>query len=812
MGNATLDDYARDVAVDYLDNVYISGFFSGNCDFDTRATGGVLTSSGGRDAFVASYNYNGDFRWAQRMGGLNDDEAWGVAVSPIGEVGVCGKYMLSANIGGTSYTSNGSEDMFVAALDSSGSFRWTHSLGGSDNDLASCIAADGCGNFYLTGSFQGTVDFDPGSGTRNLTAPVSTINPPFSITERYGYFAARYDQNGSLNWAGAGNATGGRSRGWGIALDHCEDLYLTGEFTSTQDFNITSGTANRTPAGGTDIFLTKHSLPHVTVVARTNFAHHQKTYSKAILCANSRPGRDTIRFCIPNSTNTFPISIEPYNGFPDVTDDTTIINVQTQPGYTPGAVRLYRRRSALGCGACPADYGIRFQGADHCEVHGLMVDDFDIHGIYFHTSNHGIVHDCIVGNNVQDGIRFFNSRKGWIYGCHIGVEANNQTAMPNGRDGIATNGTADSLWIGVGAVSTNIYRNYIYNNVRHGIYLNTDANTIYGTTIGNDGQGNGGNGILITGSDNRVSGSSSTLDYIIDNAGYGIEVSGVANTGNYLIGARFRCNALGGIEINTANNGVPSPVITVPDVTNVSGTGVPQASVRLFEHQTCGNAPCQGWTYLGGTTVDALGNWSIPGSFTSGSFVTAIHYFANTQITTYNTSEFSPCAMIDFLLDGANIELSGKTTQTGHYLGWKGEGLGDNSVFTIEKKEPEGWTVLEQTSGSSILFKNPDCNGHVCTYRISSRASNEKIIFSNTIELTSASSAILLFPNPAHDFIQTTCQGDYFWKIMDLQGKLIQTGQQREERRISIQELPPGLFLLEVNQNGRLVVLPFAKR
>lgn len=243
-------DIANAVAVDALGNVYSSGWFEGTVDFNPGFGVNNLTSEGLQDIYIQKLDANGNFVWAKSMGGPENDYTYSIALDPLGNVystgGFQGTVDFDPSSGNHSITAFGSSDIYIQKLDANGNFIWAKHLGGSWGSMGYSIVADSIGNVYSTGHIQGTVDFDPGVGVHNLIS-----------AGLYDIYIQKLDTDGNLIWV---KQIGGFSHdvGKSITLDNNGDVYATGRFYGTVDFDPSlESETNLISQGSTDVFILK---------------------------------------------------------------------------------------------------------------------------------------------------------------------------------------------------------------------------------------------------------------------------------------------------------------------------------------------------------------------------------------------------------------------------------------------------------------------------------------------------------------------------------------------------------------------------
>jgi hypothetical protein len=272
------DDRANSVAV-YGSNVYVAGCFQDTVDFNP-AGGGTLSAPRGtngfpnNDAYLCKYDVNGNFKWARNWGGNGGDEAYHASVDGAGNVYVNGDFsstnMSLTTVGLTgSVTNNGFFDAFIFKFDANGTCLWARCWGGPCYDDCTCCAVDPAGTVYGGGMFASPLaDFDPGPATNYLYAH-NTSTDPYTFLGLVDVFLTKFDANGNFQWARSWGATNLNDAAGGIAVDETDNVYVSGYFEDTVDFNQTGVASNITSHGKADAFICKHSSKGTFQWART---------------------------------------------------------------------------------------------------------------------------------------------------------------------------------------------------------------------------------------------------------------------------------------------------------------------------------------------------------------------------------------------------------------------------------------------------------------------------------------------------------------------------------------------------------------
>jgi hypothetical protein len=150
------DSYAHSVALDSQGNVLLTGSFTGTLDLG----GGVaLVSAGDEDAYVIKLSPAGDLLWSRQYGVAGLERGVSIAADAWDNVLVTGYFQGGFDAGGGLFTSAGSDDMLVVLLDPNGGHVFSARYGDAQYQGGYGIAASPSGDVYVTGRFNGLLDF-----------------------------------------------------------------------------------------------------------------------------------------------------------------------------------------------------------------------------------------------------------------------------------------------------------------------------------------------------------------------------------------------------------------------------------------------------------------------------------------------------------------------------------------------------------------------------------------------------------------------------------------------------------------------------
>jgi uncharacterized protein (TIGR03437 family) len=219
------EDIGYGITLDATNEPVIAG---STASLNFPVTGGAYatTYAGGvTDGFVVRFNAAGtSLVYSTYLGGAGEDAAYGVALDTHGNAYLTG-YTESADFpitpGALQTTTAGGYDAFVTAINATGNaLVYSTFLGGTDGDFGFGIATDSSANAYITG-YTTSPDYPTTAGA-------------FQVAKRAGYDAVltKLSPAGSLLYSSYLGGSGD-DFGFAVAVDAAQNVYVTGETSST---------------------------------------------------------------------------------------------------------------------------------------------------------------------------------------------------------------------------------------------------------------------------------------------------------------------------------------------------------------------------------------------------------------------------------------------------------------------------------------------------------------------------------------------------------------------------------------------------
>jgi hypothetical protein len=226
---AGIDGRGASVAVSG-NTVYVGGTFVTSATFAIGSGSYSFTTQTNYTAgYVLKLGSDNTYGWVQTFQNRNGHVLRNtIAADASGNVYAFGEFAGKITFGAsTTLNANNGVSDYVTKLTPAGSVAWAKKFGPVPIERSvGSITVDGAGSVYLTGAFSGTTDFNPGTGTFNLTSAGGTDA-----------FVLKLDTNGAFQWA-VRAGTAGDDTGTGIAVNGFGEVYVTGRIAAgTVDFD-----------------------------------------------------------------------------------------------------------------------------------------------------------------------------------------------------------------------------------------------------------------------------------------------------------------------------------------------------------------------------------------------------------------------------------------------------------------------------------------------------------------------------------------------------------------------------------------------
>jgi len=152
--------HASSIALDKADNIYVTGYFSGQAYFGKTG----LKNLGSDDIFLVKYNPNGDEIWAKQTGETGDERARALILDKAGNIYVTGEFNFKFKFCENNICNLGASNIFILKYSNNGDMLAGTQIGGAGYDKAYGIGLDDISNIYVVGFFSKAISI----GNTNL--------------------------------------------------------------------------------------------------------------------------------------------------------------------------------------------------------------------------------------------------------------------------------------------------------------------------------------------------------------------------------------------------------------------------------------------------------------------------------------------------------------------------------------------------------------------------------------------------------------------------------------------------------------------
>jgi hypothetical protein len=172
--------------------------------------------------------------WAKSTGGVDSDFGYTLQVDSNNNVFIAGQFRgdvsFDPNSSNFDYTSGQSGDVFVQKYNEDGDFLWSKIFLNQDTSERPILVLDSDDNLYLSSTFLGSIDLDPGLNTDIHTNGNNLRNT----------YIVKLNNNGDYIWGKTFETISASQYviSSEIAVDNNDNILITGEFQGSVDFDF----------------------------------------------------------------------------------------------------------------------------------------------------------------------------------------------------------------------------------------------------------------------------------------------------------------------------------------------------------------------------------------------------------------------------------------------------------------------------------------------------------------------------------------------------------------------------------------------